>query len=168
MGVIFLQAADLSGIDTTTAAGALGGVLAMLAAVLLVFLLVCIALYIYTSFAFMAIARRLKQSSPGLAWIPLIGPLIVIYRASKMHWWPWLLIIGMIIPLINFIAAIVFGVFCIIWMWKTFAAVGRPGWWSLVPVIGQVLAFIPVIGQIISLIAMIASLILIGIAAWGK
>jgi hypothetical protein len=141
--MLFLQ----DGVVMDPSLGALAGILA---AFMVVFAIVGVVLWIFLSLAFMKIAKRLGQSMPGLAWIPGIGPLIVAYRASGMHWWPWLLLIGYVIPLVNFIFAIAFAVFSIIWMWKMLEALGRPGWWAIL------IAIIPVV-----------NLILIGIAAWG-
>jgi len=128
--------------------------IAMVLPFILLWALLAIGLYIYTSFAFMSLAKKNKQSSPGIAWIPSVGPLIIAFRASKMHWWPWLLLIGLIIPVINFFAGIVFAVFAIIWIWKLFESVGHPGWYIL-------LNFIPLVGGIIFLV-------LLGMAAWSS
>lgn len=150
------------------AAGLFAGLFAIFAAMLVLFLIVGIGLYIYMSLAFSAIGRKANVSSPGLAWIPGIGPLIIAYKASKMSFWPWWLLIGSFIiallsfiPIIGIVLAIlasvglfVFAVYAIIWHWKMFEAVGKPGWWIL-------LGFIPIFGGIILLI-------LIGIAAWSK
>jgi hypothetical protein len=127
-----------------------GGLMAFIAGFLVVFLVLVIAWYIFSSLAFMAIAKKAKLSTPGLAWIPGFGPGIIAYQASKMHWWPWLLLIPMLIPFIGFIASIAFGVYSIIWMWKTFEAIGKPGWWAIL------------------LIVPIVNVVIIAIAAWGK
>ena len=145
----------MSGAGTNPAA-----LLALGAAVLAVVTVVMLALYIYMGFAFSAIGKKAKQKSPMLAWIPLVGPLIVSYQISKMHWWPWLLLIGFFIPFVNFVCMLVFGVYAMIWMWKTFEAVKRPGWWALV----SLGAIIPFIGFLFTL----AYLALIGMAAWAK
>jgi len=142
------------GVPNTAALLALG------AAMLAVVTVVMIALYIYLGFAFSAIGKKAKLKSAMLAWIPFIGPLIVTYQISKMHWWPWLLLIGFFIPYLNFACMLVFGVYGFIWMWKTFEAVKRPGWWALIA-LGQI---IPIIGFLFGL----AYLALIGIAAWAK
>jgi len=127
---------------------------AMGAGLFVVWLIVMIGLYVYMSAAFMAIGRKAKDPMPGLAWIPFVGPYIIAYRSSDMHWWPWLLLIAFIIPLLNVLAMITFMVFAFIWLWKLFEKIGKPGWWPL-------LALIPGVGVIIFLI-------LAGIAAWGK
>ena len=117
-------------------------------------IIISIGLYIYTSFVYMAIGRKAKLKTPELSWIPGVGPLIIAFKTSKMHWWPWLLLIGVLIPLVNIIAIIVFSVFVIIWQWKMLEAIKKPGWWVL-------LVLIPGVGTLVWLI-------LLGVAAWGK
>lgn len=144
-------------------------------------LVVVAALYVYLSLAFMAIGNRTNDPMPGLAWIPFLGPLIIAFRASKMHWWPWLLLIGFIIPVLNMIAMLVFFIYTVVWMWKTFEALNRPGWWSITPVIGFAVQMIlmPIgffisagvlvtTGMTIAYLIQLVYLVLIGIAAWGK
>jgi hypothetical protein len=126
------------------------GVLALIMGVIVVAIIIAIGLYIYISFAFMGIGRKAKLTTPGLAWIPLVGPAIIAFQSSKMHWWPWLLIIGMFIPFIGFVFSIIFAVFGIIWQWKMFETIKRPGWWALI-------CLIPVV-----------NLVMYGIAAWSK
>lgn len=133
-------------------AGVPEALIAFFAGILMLAIIIGIAIYIYTSLAFMKIGQKAKLKTPELAWIPGIGPTILAYQSSKMHWWPWLLLAGIIIPYLNFIAIITFTVFTYIWMWKLFENIKKPGWWPL-------LQLIPFIGQIIFLV-------LIGIAAW--
>lgn len=136
---------------------AVKAILAVIAVLGIFFFIIGLAVYIYSSFAYMAIARRNKQNAPGLAWIPFVGPLIVAYRASKMSSWPWWLLLGFIVSaipyvgFIGFIALLVFVVYAVIWHWKMFEAVGRAGWWA-----------------IISFLIWPVGLILLGIAAWGE
>ena len=132
------------------AGGILGALIAMLMAFILITLLISIGIYVYMSLAFMAIAKKVKYPTPGIAWIPGIGPALIASNAAKMHWWPILLLIGFWIPFINVILLLAYAVFFIIWMWKTFEAVGKPGWWAI-------FELIPIVG-----------LIFIGIAAWSK
>lgn len=148
--MVFLETANAFISSATGNAALAGGILAAIAAFMIVFVIVMIGLYVYLSFAYMAIARKAKYSNPALAWIPIIGPLIVTSGIAEMHWWPILLLVGTIIPYIGFLFSIALAVFAIIWLWKTFEAVDRPGWWAIV-------SFIPVV-----------NLILLGVAAWSK
>ena len=160
-------------IDATTIAA-----LFILFAVLII---IGIACYIYISLAFMTIAKRLKQSNPGLAWIPGVGPLIIAYKASKMDpkpWWALLfgavlmligigimafsgtatvgIIIGVIILVTAVLALLYYSVYSYIWNWKLFEALSRPGWWGLITLFGlplSLLGLIPLIGIIFSVIS---------------
>ena len=137
------------------AAGGFEALLAMLLGMLIIGFVLSIGVYIYLGFAFMALGRKANVKTPELAWIPFgIGPLIIAYQTSKMHWWPWLLLIGLIIPYLNYIISIVFTVYAFIWLWKLFEKIGRPGWWVL-------FNLIPGIGNLVFLI-------LAGVAAWAK
>lgn len=122
----------------------------LLTGILWVLLALVAGTYVYMSLAFMAIAKKAKLKTPGLAWIPGIGPEIIAYQTSKMHWWPWLLLIGYLIPFVSGLFGIVFAVFGVIWQWKMFEAVKKPGWWAL-------LSIIPIVG-----------LVMVGVAAWSK
>ncbi len=128
-----------------------------------------IGAYIYLSFAYQSIAKKTKVKPAGIAWIPIVGPLIVASRASKRETWPiWLLLIGtiffvvalvseiiwvstisMIVSLAAFIAISVYSIF---WHWYMFKTLKYPGWWSLL-----VLA---------SSMGIIIHMTLLGIAAW--
>jgi hypothetical protein len=148
-------------VDLNSLAGATPQeLIAVLIASLAIISVIGLIAYIFLSLAFMAIGRKAKVSSPGLAWIPFVGPAIITYKASKMHWWPWLLLIAFLIPFLNIVAMLIFGVYSIIWMWKTFEKIGKPGWWAIVGLGG----IIPILGILFSL----AALVLLCIAAWGK
>ncbi len=150
------------------------------------FLFICLLLYIYASLAFTAIGKKAKLQNPGVAWI---SPFVSVYEISKMHWWPWTaLITGMLVaymfvlvnPIITlviyFLSLLVFLIMVVIWHWKTFEAVGKPGWWVIVPialvVLGIILPFIATALAILSIILFIVSavlyLVFVGIAAWSK
>ena len=124
--------------------------LALLAAFALFTFFAFVVLYIYMGFAFMAIGKKAKLETPALSWIPFVGPMIIAYQASKMHWWPWLLYIGIILPFLNILASLALTVVFIVWLWKTYEAINKPGWWAL-------LIPIPVVG-----------LVFMGVAAWSK
>ena len=118
--------------------------------VLVAIAIVAILVYVYLSLAYVAIAKKTRQSSPALAWIPFVGPFLIAFKASKNDWWPWLLLIGLVIPFIGGILILAFYVFAIIWHWKLFEKIGKPNWWSI-------LLIIPIV-----------NLIIIGIVAWSK
>jgi len=82
--------------------------------------------YLYSSFSFFSIARKNQIGAPGIAFIPLIGPAIIAFKASDMHWWPWVLLILIFIPLIGFVAQIIFLIYVIIWCLKFFEKLNNP------------------------------------------
>jgi hypothetical protein len=203
MNILFLADLPAAGFGDTSgglATGLMGAFVGIMVAMIVVFMIVSIALYIYTSLAYSKIGSKVKLSSPGIAWMPGFGPLAVTFETSKMHWWPFLMItlgfsIGyplMLAGIANWIMIIlasivllgtfaVFSVMSIIWHWKTYEAVGRPGWWILVPAVAGLLGLIvmvtgtavesavllPLLGMLIMFLGIIAHLVLIGIAAWG-
>jgi hypothetical protein len=131
-------------------------------------------LYIYISLTYTFIGRRAKAYHYGIAWVPLIGPMLVSSRSAQMGSWPILLFVALFLSLVaetilmftplilfsfilnylDYVLIIIFLVYWFIWSWKMFRAVNRPGWWSLVNIV-------PVLGWI-------AFLIFLGVAAWGK
>ncbi len=125
--------------------------------VLFIALLLGIGIYIYSSFAYMAIGKKANNKKPWLAWIPCVGKPLLISKIAKMHWWPVLLLLGWFfasIPILGTIiyypSMVIFGIFFIIWNWKTYEKVGHKGWFSL-------FFFIPLLGYIF-----------LGIVAWSK
>ena len=131
----------------------LGGLYAAIAGFIVILIIIGVIIYIYVSLAYMKIAERTNTANGWLAFIP-IANLYLMSKIARMHWWPILLLIGILIPFVGSIISIVFVIFGFIWGWKIFEAVGRPGWW--------------VLWQIIPILGTIIFLILLGIAAWGK
>ena len=140
------MAAELASVNPSL----VGPMLVIFFAFLMVIIFVSIIVYVYSGFAYMAIAKRAKLPTPGLAWIPVIGPTLIAFQTAKMPWWPWLLLAGFVLPVLSILCAIVFAVYSTIWSWKMFERVGRPGWWAI-------LCLLPIV-----------NLVMIGIAAWGK
>ena len=178
-------------------------------------LVIILALFVYLAFAHMKIAKRAGQSDgvAGTAWILGLGPVIIPYIISGMHWWPWLiltlgvfvvyigaaltvmaafqsmllggslgsLIFGGLFMILGIIMLVIFSIFTIIWTWKMYKAVGRPGWWALLPVLlgilGYLLTFVgdfallaalALVGSLLIVVAGILYLVFIGVAAWGS
>jgi len=154
MNFLFLEQAVFDFNDPAIQGSAAGALIGAFAGLLIFFiiaiLILAIAGYIYTSYAFMVIGRRNKLKSPGLAWIPIVGPGLIASKVAKMHWWPLLLLIGFWIPYLGSVLAIVYTVFFVIWMWKVHEAVKQPGWFGIF----QIIPFV--------------NFVFIGIAAWKK
>lgn len=133
------------------------GFAAAIAAMFVFILIFSLAVYVYLGFAYMHIGKKAKIHAPGIAWIPGVGPLIVAFKASKMNAWPWWLLLSVFLSVIPFagvflyfIGMLVFGVYAIIWHWRMFEKIGKPGWYAI-------LMLIPIVNFII-----------IGIAAWSR
>lgn len=170
MNILFLQDLPFD-LSTAGTSGLVGGslltnLLGAFVGIFIVFILILFALYLYSSAAYSKIGRKAGLNSPGIAWMPGLGWLAVIFESSKMHWWPFLimvcgfllgyililsvLIVGAIMAILGgailFATMIFWLVITTIWHWKTYKTVGKPGWWILVPIlatiIGLVLAFI--------------------------
>jgi uncharacterized membrane protein (DUF373 family) len=137
-------------VEQFLAGGGVAGIIALGIVMVVILAVLIVALYVYMSFAFMVIAKKTGYPSPGIAWIPGVGPALIMAKAARMSWWPILLMIGFVIPVINWIFMIALAVFLTIWLWKTFEVLGRPGWWAILSLIKPL------------------NLIFIGIAAWGN
>lgn len=116
-------------------------------------IIIFLIIYVYMALAYIALAKKTQTTPAWLAWVP-IANFYLVSKMARMHWWPILLLIAGLIPILGIVAAIAFMVFAIIWHWKIFERVNRPGWWA-------VLVVIPVVGAFIFYV-------LLGIAAWGK
>ncbi|MFH1308172.1 MAG: hypothetical protein ABIH72_04940 [archaeon] len=149
MDLLALQDAALYGTEELSS-GTLGALIALGILVFLLLLVLLIAVYVYMSLAFAGIARKAKYKSPAIAWIPIVGPAIILSSSAEMHWWPILLLIGAIIPVVGLLFGIAFTVFFTIWTWKTFEKIKKPGWWAILCLITPL------------------NLIFWGIAAWSK
>ncbi len=164
--MIFLQGASMFTGDAASS----DAILAFIGAAIVFFMILFAAIYVYSAFAYSAVARKAKYPSPAIAWIPLVGPALITSKTAKMHWWPILLLIageimvligGVLILNISFILFAIllllrglfvtaFIVFSIIWLYKTYEVIGKPGWWAILMLI------LPV------------GLVMLGIAAWSK
>jgi hypothetical protein len=152
--------------------------------------IIFIAIYVYTALAWMSIARKTKTPNGWLAWIPVANN-VLISMIAEMHWWPVLMIIPMIIFAVlsmipgmriifmipYYACALILAVYGIMWTWKAFEKVGRPGVWSIlgaiVSIVGGLLLVTRntaamIVGVVIIVLGMVLSLVLLGIVAWGK
>ncbi|MFW6450609.1 MAG: hypothetical protein ACOCZ6_06170 [Nanoarchaeota archaeon] len=141
----------------------LGASMVFLAMLQIVLVILRIIIYAYKSAAFMFIGKNANDNLAFLAWIPFVGNGLVAYRASGMHWWPWvflglsffgifpaLIFESLFILILVLLSGLVYVVFFFLWLWKLFEKVGWPGWMAL-------LYLIP-----------IANWVIIGLVAWKK
>lgn len=138
-------------------------VFAILGVFALIFFLLGIALYIYSSLALMAIAKRTNTPNTWMAWIPVLN----IYLLTQIAGIPGIITVvyilllflpSFLVPLfggLGLFVAFIFALASVIawcWLfWKIAEERKRPGWW------GIIIVLIPVV-----------NLILLGILAWGK
>ncbi|MFH0875941.1 MAG: hypothetical protein V1859_08435 [archaeon] len=144
---------DLLGTGVMPDLSFLGPILAIIAGLVIFFIILAIIMYIYMGLALMKVAQRTKTEPAWLSWIP-IGNVYLMSKIAKMPWWPMLLLLGALVPYIGFLFMIAFYVFVFIWMWKICEVRGKPGWWTLI-------TLVPIAGGI-------WAIIMWGILAWGK
>ena len=123
----------------------------------LLFFIIGIAIYVYAAWALMNIAKKANHKYPWLAWIP-IANIVLMLQMADLHWAWILLLIGFIIPLLNFLVMIAFAVIMVMAWWKIAEKIGKPGWWGLIVILAGI---IPILGHIVSLV-------FLGMMAWGK
>jgi hypothetical protein len=198
--MLFLEDLPLTGVSSNPTGVEMGALMGAFIGIFIVALLIFFALYLYLSIVYSRIGKKAGLTNPGIAWMPGFGSLAVIFESSKMHWWPFLMLtivmtsmyplsffllinssIVLIISIISFVFMAIFGIMTIVWHWKTYEAVGKPGWWILVPLIcwavGIGLFFLVAIiksslivtlSVLIMIFGAIIHLILLGVAAWSK
>jgi len=142
----FLASGNFS--ETMATAPIIGALVGLAFAILF---LIIIAFYIYTSFVWMTIAKKLKYKNSWIAWIPIVRWAMIL-QLGDFHWaWVFLALL----PVLGWIAL---GVLLIVATWRVFEKRKYPGFLALLPVLG----FLPWIGGLVSL----AFLILLGFVAW--
>ncbi|MBU0894203.1 MAG: hypothetical protein KKF48_03640 [Nanoarchaeota archaeon] len=118
-----------------------GGLTGALTAIGILFLIVFLAaIYVYSSYAWMIIARKLKYKKAWLAWIPIANGAMIL-QLGGFHW-AWIFLI--LIPILGWIALFVLA---IIATWRIFEKRKYPGWFSLsmiVPRAGGILYLIAI------------------------
>ena len=103
------------------------------------------ASYIYVSLAWMAIARKLRYSSPWIAFIPVVRKALILHLGG-LHW-AWIFLI--LVPVFGWLALFILG---IVARWRVYEKRLYPGWFSLA-------ILLPSIGHI-------AYLVILGFVAW--
>jgi len=125
---------------------AAGGLLALFAGFMIFFVILLIAVWIYSGFALMKIAGRTKTPNGWLGFIPIANVYLVTQIGKQSPWWT-LGILASVIPVIGGLAVAALMVFL---FWKICEVMKKPTWWAI-------LMLVPV-----------ANLIVLGILAWGE
>jgi hypothetical protein len=124
--------------------GILAGFLGIAFAGLLV---VLIAIYVYSSFALMTLAKRLKTENAWIAWIPIVNLYLVTQIAKKEWWWALIIVFANIVPFVGWLISVGSSVY----MYFLIAERRKyPGWTGALMVIPFV------------------NLIYLGFLAWGE
>jgi len=118
----------------------------MIAAFFVVFIVLMLGIYVYTSLALMAIAKKTKTKYAWLAWIP-VANIYLMTQIADVPWWTMLFLIFAMIPMFG--PVLVIGL-TIYWWWNIAEKRKMPGWLGI-------LMAVPVV-----------NLVVIGIIAWSK
>lgn len=110
-----------------------------------------VGVWIYTSFAYMEIAKKLKYKYPGLAWIPFARGAMML----QLGGFSWALIFLLLVPVLGWIAV---AILYYISHWRVFEKRKYSGWFALVPLLGMI--------PFLSVFASVAFLIILGFVAW--
>lgn len=143
---------DYTNFDPSTFAnGAAGGgvaavLLGMGIAMMIAFLVVVLATYIYSAVAIMQIAKKTKTKNGWLAFIPIANFYLLTQMAGMNPWWT-LILLASFIPGIG---GLVVGGVAIWFFWIVAEKIKYPGWTSL-------LLLIPIV-----------NLVILGLWAWRK
>jgi hypothetical protein len=115
--------------DSEPSAGpmaALGGVMLMF------FVVIGLAMYVYVSLAVQTIAKKTGTANDWLAWIPIAHIFLMLDIAKKPMWW----FILFLIPVVNAVVLI------IVWM-AIAEARGKPNWWGILMIVPPVNFIVP-------------------------
>lgn len=116
------------------------------------FIFVCLTLWVYTSLAYMGIARKLKYKNSWLAWIPFARGAMILQLGGFN--WGWIFLA--LIPIAGWIAL------CVLFYisnWRIFEKRKYSGWLALIPLIGMIVPWL-------MLLSGIAYLVVLGFVAW--
>ncbi len=114
---------------------------------IVILFLVGLAVYIYTAFALMSIAKRTNTPNPWLAWIPIANIYLTTQIAGVEGWWTLSLLLA-VIPFVNLVGIWIFLGINVWWWWRIVERLRKPGWWGI-------LTLIPIV-----------NLVIMGILAW--
>jgi uncharacterized protein DUF5684 len=99
---------------------------------LLVFLLCCLAGYVYLALALQTIAQKTNTENSWLAWIPIANIILMLNIAKKPIWW----ILLFLIPLVNIVIPIL--------VWRGVAeARNKPSWWGILIIVPVINLIVP-------------------------
>jgi hypothetical protein len=92
--------------DTGTALASAGVFAALMGVMLIPTIVMGLGTYIYTSVAYMTIAKKLNHPNPWFAWVPILNFVLLLQLADMS---PWLVLL-ILIPGVNAIAMLILSV----------------------------------------------------------
>lgn len=99
----------------------------MSATTLIIFVIIGLAIYLYSAWCLLHIAKKTNTPREWLAWIPIANIFLMVQIARLSLWW----IVGLLIPYLNIAVA------AYVW-WKIAEQRRRPGWWGILMLISPV------------------------------
>jgi len=119
-GVVLAQDDEMAG---AAVAGAVG-------LMMIVFLVVFAAIYVYFALAFSTIAKKTNTPNAWWAWVPILNIILMLNIAKKPVWW----VVLFLVPIVSIVIGI------IVFMGVAEAR-GKPNWWGIliiVPFVGLI------------------------------
>ena len=106
----------------------IAAIVAAFGAFIMLFLVLGIAIYIFTAFCLMKIANRKNVPNAWLAFVP-IAQLWVVLKVANLHWaWMFILLIG-IVPMIGQLLGLIGMIYI---AYKFLEGIKQPWWWLLI------------------------------------
>jgi len=101
-----------------------GGLLAFLAAFMMIFLIIGAAMYIYYALALQTIAKKTNTPNAWWAWIPILQVILMLNISKKPIWW----IILFFVPGVNIVVLVLV---CM----AIAQARNKPSWWGIMIIV---------------------------------
>lgn len=120
--------------------------MAIIMGFLVFFVILFIAIYIYSALVLMTVARKTNTPNGWMAWIPIANIILMLNIAGLAWYWIFAILVGFI-PVLGGLALAAGGVY--VW-WLIAEKRKFPGWYGI-------LTIIPVV-----------NLIIMGIIAWSE
>ena len=105
-------------------------------------ILIGLIMYIYMAICLMKIAKKTGTENAWFAWIPILNFILMLRLGEKSSWWA-LLLIGYIIPFVNFLVGIVILVISVMAWMKIAERLGKPNWLGILTVVPIAQLIIP-------------------------
>jgi hypothetical protein len=116
--------------DSSAAAGA--AAIAGVGLVMVVFLVIFAAIYVYFALAFSTIAKKTNTPNAWWAWVPILNIILLINIAKKPVWW----VVLFFVPIVSIVIAIIV-------MMGVAEARNKPNWWGILMIVPVVNFIVP-------------------------